>query len=46
MCGLLGGRVGLDVFVGDLVGELVGDTELEVEGETQSAGWVESVSDK
>ena len=39
------------VFVGDmaaeLVGELAGDTELEVEGETQSAVWVvESVSDK
>ena len=33
-------------LVGELVGELAGDTELEVEGDTQSAGWVESVSHK
>ena len=43
-CGLWGGGIGLVVVgVGDLVGELVGDTELGVEGETESAGWVESV---
>ena len=38
------------VFVGDMAAELVeelaGDTELEVEGETESAAWVESVSHK
>ena len=38
--------VGVGELVGELPGELPADTELGVEGETQSAGWVESVSHK